>query len=559
MVVGRLLLLGAALLAAPILLSGDDDADSVRLLPMDSLGASVETITSPKITTDTALRTYRVGRDVRPARVVHGPTRIARTVTAPGGRFETAIVPLNVPVTLSISLDGKVVARETAEPGAWTPVRAALPAGGGAVALVESLEAAAGEAVLWADDRIVPLQRLGKRPDVIVITLDTTRPDYLTPYNASETTTPALARLAMEGMRFDQATSVTSWTMPGHMALLTGLYPSLRLGFEERVGAEQTTLADVFAAAGYATAGASGGPYTDSDFGFQQGFRAYLDSDGWKNAERVTNWAIERITSPGNGAPLFMFLNYFDAHEPNTGIPMEEWVPFDVGSTPLTPKMIERTRSAYRADLQTIDRQLNRLFETIRLRRDWNNTVVVVTSDHGQLLGERGFVGHAISLDDELLRVPLIVKGTRGRQLRGVYTDQIQLTDVYPLTLELAGVGTHTRVLSRVASHEPVRRLAFARLRHQVTDDIVKRPRWRSAEQWAVRTDTVKVVRDKEGRVTMTSVGADPERPVNAPDLAARLLAELDKFGTGGEATGGAQLRLSSDLRDRLRSLGYIR
>jgi len=548
---------------ASLLLVGahGDDLGGVHPLPMDGLPVADASAESASVRADAPLRTYRVGRDNRPARAVRGPQRLVRTVAGAGGRFESAFSPLTRGATFSVTVAGETLARVAGEPGAWTAVQFALPERPSSVPveMVETLEAAPNELVLWADDRVVPSGRTGRQPDVVLISLDTTRPDYLTPYNESEHTTPTLARLAAEGMRFDSATSVSSWTMPGHMAMLTGLYPSLRLGFEERVDSGHTTLAEILAAAGYVTLGASGGPYTDSDFGFQQGFHSYLDSAEWKNARRITDWAIEKISQPDTGAPLFLFLNYFDAHEPGSGLTLDEWGPVDTGDRPLTPGMIERIKTGYRQDLQTIDRQLTRLFETIRLRRDWNNTLVIVTADHGQLLGERGSVGHAISLDDELLRVPLIVKGTKTRPLHGVYRDQIQLTDVFPLLLDLSGVQTGSPELGNVSANRPVRALAFMRLRHEVDERIVKRPRWRSASLWAVRTDSVKVVRDREGRVTTVSVRSPGERPIVARELTARLLAELDRFGTGETAWTGVPLPLRSDLRDRLRALGYIR
>ena len=104
-----------------------------------------------------------------------------------------------------------------------------------------------------------------------------------------------------------------------------------------------------------------------------------------------------------------------------------------------------------------------------------------------------------------------------------------------------------------------LRRFASEMNSASVDEHIVTRPRWRSASLWAVRTDSVKVVRDQEGRVTTVSVGANREQPVVARDLTARLLGELDRFGTGEHADTGSLLPLRSELRDRLRALGYIR
>ena len=126
-----------------------------------------------------------------------------------------------------------------------------------------------------------------------------------------------------------------------------------------------------------------GGDPTDSTFGFQQGYRTYLDSGDWKNADAITSWALERVTRSKRGAPLFLFLNYFDAHEPYTGVPTAEWQALDAGASPLTPEKVARIRAGYREGLRDIDRQLARLFDGFRRSRDWQNTVVIVAVSMG--------------------------------------------------------------------------------------------------------------------------------------------------------------------------------
>lgn len=529
-----------------------------RVLTMDQL-RDAQLPSNASVAFDSALHTYRVDRRSRPGRLVRGPQHVSRILNAPHGRFETAVSPLRHGVSITLTADDNPPVVFHADPGKWTHAYIDF-SGSGSVRLEETLDAPADEYVVWADDRVmVPPAGGAMPPDVILVSLDTTRPDYLTPYNSQEHTTPALAQLAAEGMRFDQATSVSSWTLPGHMALMTGTFPGLKLGYTERVGPEYTTLAEVFSTLGYTTFGASGGPYTDSDLGFQQGFQSYLDSSTWKNAEHITDIAIEKtLDSPH--APVFLFLNYFNAHEPNTGISLNEWEPVDTGTTELTPQFVDRVRAGYRHDLEAIDQQLGRLFDTFKTRRNWQNTIVVVLADHGQLLGERGGIGHSLSLDEELVRVPLIVKGTSGRPLRGTYAEQIQLPDVYGLTLELAAAPTRDgALLGRIEKKKPVRSLAYFALHHDPNQQNMTRPRWRSATQWGVRTDSIKVVRDLEGHVTTVRT-IPPETAAPNDVLTTHLLAEMDRFFAGLERAGSASpFRLQPDTLDRLRALGYIR
>ena len=538
----------------------------VRFLPMDDVPVAAFASDSKDVVADPPLRSYRVGRDSQPARAVKAPARLVRTTMVPpgGGRFETSIAPLVHAAVMTIAIDDGPAIKVNAAPGRWTPVRADLPAGARTVRIVETIEARRDTLVLWSDDRLVPNKAAAGAPDVIVITLDTVRPDYLTPYTPSEGTTPVLARLAHESMRFDQALSVSSWTTPGHAALFTGNFPRPGLGFTERVEPTTLTLAELFTAAGYNSHGVSGGPCTDAFFGFQQGFHSYRDSAEPKNAAAMTDWALEQITQSARGAPLFLFLNYFDAHELNTGVTGEEWQAADRGTVRLEGAVLEHLRSAYRQDIGVIDRHLGRLFEAMRRSRDWDNTIVIVVGDHGQLLGERGFVGHGFTLDEELIRVPLIVKGRPADRLADRrYKEQFQMTDVFPLILELAGLRPSAAgsILRQVVAGDPVRTLSFSEYHQPSRPEVTALRRWQSETLEAVRTDSIKVVRDAEGHVTTFRIGP-PVQQAEVPrfNLTERLVGELQRFHQdAATAPSGPTLRLSKDVTDRLRALGYIR
>jgi arylsulfatase A-like enzyme len=538
-------------------------ADGVINLPMALPIAKAPM--PPGVVEDAPIRTFRVGRESRAARPVAGPQTIRHIVTVPAGgaRFETVIAPLTDSASLDVLVDGVKAATTVAAPGAWTPVLVELPVDRGPVTIEERLDAARDAVVLWGDDRIAPAAASG-RPDVLLITLDTTRRDYLTPYAPQETTTPTLARLAQEGTRFDQAISVSSWTLPAHAALMTGQFPDIDLRFGKRLEPAQVTLAEIFAAAGYTTHGASGGPYTDSTFGLQQGFRSYLDSAEWKNATSITDWAVGRVTAAKRGAPLFLFLNYFDAHEPGGGLTSAQWQALDAGKAPLTPAVIARIRAGYRDDLRRIDTQLSRLFTAMRRSRDWQNTLVVVAADHGQLLGEGGFIGHNLTLEENLIRVPLIVKPAVSAPMRrAVYAEQIQLTDVFDLTLQLAGLtsGAATSLPRQIATGEPLRMEAYAQVRVDATPALKALPRFRSSRISAIRTDSAKVLLDEEGRSTALRVSGRQETPMRVTDrLPQLLLADLRRFLHDQPlATANGSLELPPDVLERLRALGYIR
>jgi hypothetical protein len=229
----------------------------------------------PSVVADESMHTIRIGAESRPARLVQGPQRIERDLRVPlaGGRLELAVAPIRRTATLRIVVNTVELARVKALPGVWTPVAVHLSPSPTPVHVIEELTTSPEGVVAWSDDRLIEGTPARGRPDVIVVSLDTTRPDYLSPYNPQEST-PALAAFAKEATRFDQAISVSSWTLPAHEAIFTGAYPSIDGG---RVDAQETTIAEIFASAGYDTFGISGGPFVDSVFGFQHGFNTYLD------------------------------------------------------------------------------------------------------------------------------------------------------------------------------------------------------------------------------------------------------------------------------------------
>jgi len=544
--------------------SRGDSRHGMVPLPMDALPDAAFPAGVTTVVADAPLKTYRVNGESRTARVVSAPATVTRTITVPrgGGLLGTYLSALTQPAVLSVTVDDGAPQRFDAQPGVWTTVRVDLGRDTAPVRVVERLEAPAGSTVLWGDDRVSPTGSRPAAPDVIVITLDTVRPDYLTPYVPGLGTTPVLAQLARQGTRFDQAISVSSWTTPAHAALFTGQYPRRGLGFTERLEPSALTLAEIFSAAGYATVGRSGGPCIDSTFGFQQGFRTYHDSSNVKNADEMTQWALQRITRVARGAPLFMFLNYFDAHELNSGVTGEEWQAADRGTVRLEGAALEHLRAAYRFDIAAIDRQLGRLFDGIRQARDWDNTIVVVVGDHGQLLGERGFVGHGFTLDEELIRIPLIVKGLPSSGLaRRQYREQVQISDVFPLILELAGMrpAGSGSLTHKIVSGEPLRTLTFASYHQPSRPEVTSLRRWVSETLEAVRTDSTKVVRDAEGRVTMYRLDGASETIVSSSPIGERLLAELrGRHPETMPTLASTLLPLPADVADRLRALGYI-
>ena len=179
--------------------------------------------------------------------------------------------------------------------------------------------------VVWSDLVLLPPSRESTGPNVVLVTLDTTRADRLSLYRQDLDTTPFLLELAAESTVFERAYTTSTWTLPAHASLFTGLYPEQHGAIDleegglvgEPLASSHTTIAEVLQSHGYLTMGVVGGPFLKRYYQVDQGFLYY--SDLWKGLQRnaaQTNRLAFRWLDRHQGRPFFLFLNYFDAHAP---------------------------------------------------------------------------------------------------------------------------------------------------------------------------------------------------------------------------------------------------
>jgi arylsulfatase A-like enzyme len=272
------------------------------------------------------------------------------------------------------------------------------------------------------------------RPNVLVVSLDTTRADALSCYGANAehgVVTPNLLRLANEGVVFESAFSPTPLTLPSHCTLLTGLDPprhSVSDNSAYTLPADATTLAELLRDAGWRTFGAVSTVVLLPRFGLDQGFASYdarglsIERDGAhaRKADATVDAVLPQIAG---SEPFFGFVHFYDAHRP--------YAP--------PPELEKQFGDPYVAELHFLDRELGRLFDALRASGQLDRTVVVVTADHGESRGEHGESSHGELLHDATQHVPLIVRGPKlgPRRVGGVVAT---LADVTPTLLELAGV-----------------------------------------------------------------------------------------------------------------------
>jgi len=281
------------------------------------------------------------------------------------------------------------------------------------------------------------------RPNVLLVTIDTLRADHLGAYGYATASTPTLDALAHRGVRFETAVAHVPLTGPSHASILTGHTP-LGHGYHNNGGfvlpPSVKTAAGEFRQAGYRTAAFVSGYPLDRRFGFDRGFDVYDDhlprgNDPRRQAyverfgDATTDVALKWLSSAAAGAtatpqPWFLWVHYYDPHAPYEP-------PGDLA---------DRFRAApYDGEIAFVDRQIARVLEAIDKSGARDRTVVLVTADHGESLGEHGEVTHGVFIYEGTLRVPWIMAGP------GISTGRVPKTvarsiDILPTLLDYSGL-----------------------------------------------------------------------------------------------------------------------
>jgi len=267
---------------------------------------------------------------------------------------------------------------------------------------------------------------------VILITVDTLRADHVGVYGKGRAVTPHLDALAHDGAVFERCIAQTPLTLPSHTTLLSGTYPlrhQLRDNGSSVVPTELTLLSEVLKEKGYDTAAFIGAYVLHSKWGLNQGFDTYADDfersryqrlrlQNEKRADEVIAEAKSWIESR-QGRPFFAWVHLYDPHAPyNPPAPFDRY--------PAAP---------YRGEVEYCDRVLGDFFDFLRKTGILDRSLVVVTSDHGEGLGEHGEDEHGFFVYESTVRVPLILRSPFGFPVKRV-PDLVELVDVAPTILD---------------------------------------------------------------------------------------------------------------------------
>ena len=418
-----------------------------------------------------------------------------------------------------------------------------------------------------------------QRPNVVVIFLDTLRPDYLGFYGYEKEMAPFLAGLANESVVFERAFSTSSWTAPSTSSLFTSLYPPqhgvvegfmmhhVRTAKREqaeketiplnRLPSDRALLPEKFQSMGYRTFGIATNVNIGDEIGFSRGFDRFEQirkSSAGVVLERVEAWKEEILASKA----FFLYLHLNDVHLPYHA--REPYYEKQEGE-------LEDRRARYLSELSYVDAHIRRIYETLGLDEE---TVFVVLSDHGEEFRDHGGLEHRARLYAELNRVLMMFHApSMGLEPRRITATNVSLVDVLPTLIDLVGgkpVGDEEGISlvpllknddgSEELAEALRRRILFA---HRVGGGEPQ------PELWAAMHRYWKLIEQPDGKRELFDHRSDPGEKRNVyhrhRDVpGARLVAALQKFKEREvrENPEVIQVEVDDELKETLKSLGYV-
>ena len=421
-------------------------------------------------------------------------------------------------------------------------------------------------------------------PPIVLVTLDTTRADHLGCYGYGRPTSPHIDRLAREAVVYRRAIAPGTWTFPSHASLFTGKFATshgarfdpagqlqLNQGLEKgqpswdqyrvrTIAADERTLAALLGDHGYATCGVVAGPWLKKVFGLSKGFVDYDDNHiGTVNgrlAEDVTDAALRWLASPVDG-PRFLFANYFDPHGPL--VPPAAYArKFLPPTDPSAKKEVEEAKrriALYDAEINYMDDHVGRLLDGLRQRDLFTPAWIIITADHGELLGEHGQTGHGDIPLQGVIRVPMIVKPPGPARKTGAVDRWVQLTDVLPMILDALGIDLPGSIQGQ----------APPEVNHPIITESRTLAAFMEYGHWlSVIRGTMKYIWNSKGHNMLFDLASDPAENINLierrADEAGAMGDSLVEYlaglpGPGDPSRGGP---VDDETLRSLKSLGYV-
>ena len=450
----------------------------------------------------------------------------------------------------------------------------------------------------WGVERADRTKKSPKR--VVFITIDTLRADHVSSYGYLRETTPFIDSLAADGVRFEKARTACSHTGPSHASMFTGLLPFEHGVLENGMSLDTSIfgMSQLFQERGYSVAGFSA-------VGFMQGKMAFPELDPkyltlpqsrrrkhWyrnaqDNVDRVISWMEDE--KPEN---FYIWVHFYDVHQwaGRGQLPKryskrksesgnQDLINRIVSAHNLDPdffnekKGIKWALDGYDARLSFVDDQIKRLYEYLSNKGLNSEALWVITSDHGEGLGNHGYEGHGRYVYEEQLRVPLVIHKTDKSMGPRVVRSDVQTIDIFPTVAELMGVSLESKsialhgdslvrfLLSSDSTFDKSRRFVAQR---RPRDSLNKRPSWEKGTLYSFQDGKFKLIYHTEGEDEFYNLHEDPFEIDNL-NQEQKAKEEIDSLRTGietllknrtlSEDEGEA---LPTETLEELKALGYL-
>ena len=395
------------------------------------------------------------------------------------------------------------------------------------------------------------------RPNVIIISIDTLRADHLGCYGHPGGITPNIDRFAGEAVRFENVVSAVPLTLPSHSTMLTGttpVYHGVHKNESYQLASSNVTLAEQLQASGYRTGAIVSSFILDTQFGLTQGFETYNDvfpisMDGARFSERkgeaTSQLAIEWLQQRGQDESFFLFLHYYDPH---------------VEYEPPEPFASRWPGRPYAGEVAYTDHCIGQVLEKLKELDLYDNSIIIVTSDHGEMLDEHGEKTHGYFIYESAIKVPLIIKPAGGQSQPREVASLAGLVDIVPTICDLLGISpppvSQGQSLTPCLQGDPVataERYLYCESTMAQNYDANPLLGLVGAQWKYIETN----------RSELYDLIADPGETTNLIEShgnEARILSDVlhqALLDTSGQSDDG-QVTLDASARSRLESLGYV-
>jgi arylsulfatase A-like enzyme len=475
-----------------------------------------------------------------------------------------------------------------------------------------------------------------RRPNIVLIILDTLRADHLSCYGYPKTTTPNIDALTSQAIRYNHAYAAASYTLPSVASIVTGLYPcghnanrkkeieknkTLIQGlYEQGLYDNHTTLAAYLKKAGYATAGLVSTSYLSRSYGFQQGFD-YFDDDipsvasvmpmcaalpflniffpiddfltsrghnGHRIASQINTSATSWLNRHDRTNPFFLMLHYFDVHHPYfperlgmKSVPdsiinryaacanyldIENQITRSViqGQKKLLPDEKDFLVTNYDRNLLLLDKKIGELFSYLKENKLYDESLIIILSDHGESFGEHNLMLHGICLYEDNLHVPLIIKYPLSDHLKGTVEDPVSLTGLVPTVLSYLSINIPDSIQG-ASFVNPQNQVMFAmNIQNRFSPWVL--PELFQADTFSFFKNGYKLIKFNNGQDQLYFLNKDPYETMNVitresstgAGLGNDLAKYIEKY-TDRSVLKNAPQHIDKSTLDNLRNLGYIK